>query len=107
MLTKFKDWGAGKAAEVWLRGQIEKYAVLRELTLNSGEKTISVVLHLKGEAEPLELRVDQYQISTEGPKFFVTVSHFHCPREWIRLVAIDHVIGQPFEIPGLVAKMLK
>jgi len=106
MFTIFKDWGVGKVAETWLRGTIGKYAELKTLSIDSRVKKLLVVIRPKGEPDDIEVKIDQYCLSSEGEKSFVTVSHVHCSREWIRLIAIDHLVGKKIEIPGAAAKLL-
>lgn len=106
MFSIIKDWGIGKFAETWLRGTIGKYAELKMLSIDSGSKKLRVVIRPKGEPDDIELKIDQYGLTREGEKNFVTVSHVHCSREWIRLIAIDHLVGKKIEIPSAAAKLL-
>ena len=106
MFTRAKDWASSKAASVWLRGVIGKYAELKSFEIDSTDKKLKIVILPKGEAEDIEFTVAKYEIREEADSHIIIVGRIDCSKEWIRLLAIDHLVGKKFEIPGAAAKML-
>lgn len=106
MFKKIKDWGSSHAAAVYLRAKIDHYAELEMLEIDSSAKKIRVVIKLKGEADAIDLRVNNYELSQENEKNWVIVSQVECSREWLHLLAADHLVGKKLKIPGVVAKLL-
>jgi len=106
MFNKAKDWASSKAASQWLRGAIGKYAELKDFEIDSAEKKIRLLLRPKGENEDIELRIDRYEIIRNDAGDRVLISAVNCSREWIRLVAADHLVGKEFGIPKMAAKLL-
>jgi hypothetical protein len=108
MFNKAKDWASSKAASSWLRGAIGKYAELKEFEIDSASKKVRLLLRPRGESEDIELRIDRYDVirSRDATKDRVVVSKVSCSKEWIHLVAMDHLVGKEFEIPKMAASLL-
>ena len=108
MFNKAKDWASSKAASSWLRGAIGKYAELKDLEIDSEAKKVRLLLRPKGESEDIELRIDRYEVirDRDASKDRVLVSKVSCSKEWIHLIAADHLVGKQFEIPKVASSLL-
>jgi hypothetical protein len=108
MFNKAKDWASSKAASSWLRGAIGKYAELKDLEIDSAGKKVRLLLRPRGENEDIELKVDRYEVIRDrnGAKDRVVVSKVSCSKEWIHLLAADHLVGKQFEIPKVASSLL-
>src|SRR3954451_20228513 len=108
MFNKAKDWASSKAASSWLRGAIGKYAELKDFEIDSASKKVRLLLRPRGESEDIELKIDRYEVirSRDAAKDRVLVSKVSCSKEWIHLVATDHLVGKEFEIPKVAASLL-
>jgi hypothetical protein len=106
MFNKAKDWASSKAAASWLRGAIGKYAELKDFEIDSAAKKVRLLLRPKGEDNDIELRIDRYELLRSAAKDHVIVGKVSCSKEWIHLVATDHLVGKQFEIPKVAASLL-
>ena len=76
-----------------------------QFKLDSERKTIEMEVMLKGEAEPLYVKIGRYAWVNEGNKAYIQMHDIRTSREWIDLVAREYVEGRRFEVPENIAKL--
>ena len=106
MLSHLLSGGLSLAARHWLGPQVARYADLKDLRIDPKNKTASVTLLPKGEGSEITLTVERYELHRDGDKTELRIAHINCSREWIRLLAIDHVVGKRFPIPAPLVALL-
>lgn len=106
MFAAAKDAVASQAARTWLNGRFARYGHVRELKIDSRAKTVVAVCELKGDAEPVSVRVDGYRIDAEGELRFAEITACSCSRPWLENLLVDHVRGRRFKLPAWAAAML-
>jgi len=89
------------------RGVLKKYGKLTELKINKINKTISTVLDLKGEAEPFQIKLSNYQlIQEEGKNPVFEPGTIEVSREWLhallQTLVQKGVIPERMEIKNLL-----
>ena len=77
-----------------------------ELKLNPKDKNLEVEILLKGEVEPLKLKIDSYEIRREGGKSFITLREIKTSREWLDVVVKNFIENREFEIPNSIEEMV-
>ena len=82
---------------------LKPYGTAKSLRLNSTDKSASVVLDLKGETQPVEIELTRYELSQEGGKVFLIVHEAKTSREWLTILARDHLLGKKIELPEQAA----
>jgi hypothetical protein len=107
MFLRLKDKALSKAAQVAINLKIKEVGEMLKLNLDSENKTIELELMLKGEKEPLYVKVGKYEISQEGEKYYLVAKDINTSREWINVVASNYLENQKFEIPQKIAQTLK
>ena len=65
MFHAAKDALSSQAARSYVNGLIKRYGEVRDLKIDSKEKTVVVVCILEGEPEPVKVRIDRYRIESE------------------------------------------
>ena len=80
---------------------------MTELKIDSEKKVIEAVLMLKGETEPIRLRVADYNLHHDGKVDLMTVGEVTVSREWMEVLAREMVVGKPMVLPEGVAKWMK
>ena len=106
MFTAAKDALASQAARSYANGLIKAYGEVRELKIDSKEKTVEVLCDLNGEHEPVRLRVDEYQIENKAGKSYIRVKAVSCSRPWLQAALRDHACNRSFELPSWAAAAL-
>ncbi len=106
MFHAAKDALSSQAARSYVNGLIQRYGEVRDLKIDSKEKTVVVVCILKGEPEPVRVRVDRYRIESEGPQRFIRIEACSCSRTWLQHLLEDHVCDRRMKLPSWAAAAL-
>ena len=106
MFTAAKDAFSSHAARTYVNGLITRYGEVSELKIDSLKKTVDIVCTLKGEAAPVEVRIENYRIDKEGAASFVEITKITCSRTWLLHLLEDHVRGRRLKLPSWAAKAL-
>jgi len=70
---------------------LHPYGAVTELNIDSENKSLSMVLELKGENQPVEIRVPHYEIVQRGDETFLELGEIITSREWLNTLLRDHV----------------
>lgn len=106
-LKKGIDASTSVLARQFLQEKLEPYGQLNDLTIDSAEKRIRMLVRLKGETEDTELVVERYTFVREGDRTFVVVCDVRTSREWMSRLAGDFLVGQRFELPAKYATLIE
>ncbi|MDB6167407.1 MAG: hypothetical protein JWM88_271 [Verrucomicrobia bacterium] len=99
MFNRAKDFMTGKAAQTYINGMIGRYGEVRDLRIDTEAKTLELVCTLRGEAEPVTVRVDKYEIVQKGEKHFAQIVKCTCSRPWLQALVEDFAQSRPIEVP--------
>lgn len=108
-LRKAKDSAVSFTAEKILSSKIKRYGDMLDLNIDSENKRISLQVLLKGEPEPLTIKINSYEFFTEEEKKYILISNIVTSKEWMNLVIQDFLPEKKIEIPPNffgIAKML-
>lgn len=92
----------------WKANQVlegKGYGTLLDLRLDPKSRTLEAKVLLKGEAEPLDLRLG-YSLGTSGEST-LRVDSFSCSRPWMEALARDLAVGREFPLPPRAATFLQ
>lgn len=103
MLDSLKDAIAAKAALHYLNVRIARYGNLRDLKVDSRQRTIEAACFLHGETTPISVRIGRYALEEQGRLRFIRVNDCSCTRPWLQHVLEDFVQDRPFEVPAWAA----
>jgi hypothetical protein len=102
-----KDWLIEKTVPTVLNERVLKpYGTLTDFKFDSKLRTAEGEVLLKGEREPIRVRIGSYDLVTEGGRTFVIIQNFIASREWITRLAQDFLIGKRFELPETIGKYI-
>lgn len=100
-----KDWLIEKTVPGLLNDRVLKpFGELTGFKFNSRERSADAELMLKGETQPVRLRIGSYDLLNEGGRTFVVINNLQTSREWMTRLAEEFVVGKKFELPESVAK---
>ena len=103
-----KDKAVSVAVQTALNYKIEEFGKMLKFNLDSKTKTIELEIMLKGESEPLHVKVNEYVLSQEDDNnYYLEAKNIVTSREWINTIASQYLSNQKFEIPSEYAKILK
>lgn len=106
MFSAAKDLMSSRAAKAYANNLISRYGSVEELTIDSKRRRIEVVVDLKGEANPIGVTIEKYDVVQDAGKTFVAVVDSSCTRPWLQAVMRDHLHGRRFEVPSWAAAAL-
>lgn len=106
MFTAAKDAMTSKAALLFLNKEIERYGRLTELKIDSKRKTVDMMCVLRGEAEPIAVRVDGYTIESAAGKLYAQATGFSCTRPWLEALLLDFGRSRRIELPPWASGVL-
>ena len=82
---------------------LKPYGQAINLRLNSGEKSAAITLELKGEAQPVDIKIEKYELLPEAQKLYLILRAVTTSREWLTSLAREHLINKKIELPPQVA----
>jgi len=82
-----------RVVRLYINSQVKEYAEVLNLEINSKEKSIAASVQLKGQASPLQVRVDDYRIAGDGDDAEFT---------WTKITVEPGSVKLP---PGLKSKL--
>jgi len=107
MFKTIKDKTVAFSLKKILNIKFKEYGEMLKLNLDSTNKTINLEVMLKGEKEPLEIKVNQYEIIQENGKSFISLNELTTSREWIDVIAKNYITNKKFELDSKLAEVLK
>jgi len=87
-------------------GYLRKFGIIENLIFDSSRKTMEAEILLHGETEPFTLRIDHFEIISEGQAHRIVAHRVSASREWIDALARDYLEGRTFRIPSHIAHAL-
>ena len=100
-----KDWLIEKTVPGLLNDRVLKpYGELTAFKFDSSQRSAEAEIMLKGETQPVQLRIGSYDLISEGDRTFVIVKNLVTSREWMTRLAQDFVVGKRFELPQSLGK---
>ena len=114
MLDKFKnvfketkDKTLSIAVKQAVNYKLKDIGKMLKFNLDSKNKTIELEIMLEGEKDPLNVKVQSYEITQDGDKYFLVAKDITTSRIWINVIAKQYLSGQKIEIPSEYATMLQ
>ena len=107
ILKKVKDRAVEQMALVYLNSTLlVPYGRATTVQLDSTAKTIRIIVELKGETVPLEVKVTDYEISQKGKRHIAVIREIRTSREWLTALAKSYLQNVPLELPAQVGRLL-
>ena len=106
MIRKLKDRTLSRGLLLLFNTRMKSLGEILELRLDSGGKRIELEILLRGEREPIRVRVEGYTIRQEGDHYLLGAEEIVTSREWINHLAERYLQERKVEIPERYAKML-
>ncbi|WP_292658139.1 hypothetical protein [Nitratifractor sp.] len=107
MIRNLKDKTLSRGLALALDKRIRQYGRILDLQLDSRNKRLELEILLKGEVEPLRVRIENYEVREEAGHWYLLAKELKSSREWIDILAREYLSQRPIEIPERYAKMLR
>lgn len=107
MLSKIKDKTISKAIQVVIDSQIKKFGKMLKFNLDSKNKKIELEVMLDGEKEPLNVKINNYEIKEAEGKYHLIAKDITTSKKWINVIISEYLNEKKLEIPSKYLKILK
>jgi hypothetical protein len=87
-------------------GFLQPYGRVTNFKLNSDSGELDVTLELNGEAEPLRVHIQEYELIEEADNMFLVIHRLSTSRAWLTSLARDLAVGRRLEVPNNIAKQV-
>jgi hypothetical protein len=104
--TSLKEAALQAALKTLVNHEMKEFGVVRELAIDTGQKTIRVELDLRGEPSPILINVASYELSEKNGAICVAFQNVNAAREWITAVLKKYVVGKSFPLPDTARVLL-
>ena len=95
-----KDWLIEKTAMAMLNQSVLKaYGVLKQLKLDTKRRTIDAELELAGEAQPVRVQINGYEIIEEEDAAYLILKDVNTSREGLTTLAHDFAVDRRLKLP--------
>lgn len=102
-----KDWLIGKTAVAMLNQSVLKpYGTLKQLSLDTEQRTMVAELELIGELEPVRLEVHGYEILDEKDAAYLVLKDVTTSRPWLTTLARNFLVDHKLKLPDAVRSWL-
>lgn len=102
-----KDTTTSFLLERFLHHKLAGYGRMLNFSIDSQEKKARVELLLKGEAVPVIIHVEEYELISEGGSTFLLVKKASSSRQWINALLTDFLLHQKIPLPEKYANIVK
>lgn len=70
---------------------IKEFGKMLKFEVDSKNKIIYALLELKGENEPVEIKISGYEIVKENEEYYFTMSDISVSKEWMEILAKEYL----------------
>lgn len=85
-------------------GLLAPYGRLTALKLDSTSGELDVTLELNGEADPLRVHIQEYELIQESGHIYLLIHRIVTSRPWLTALAQNLAVGRKLQLPAEVAK---
>jgi hypothetical protein len=105
-LTGLKDRALEATVKRLVNQKLEAFGSVTSLQINTKQRTVSAQLALKGETQPIEIKVGSYEVIEEDGVAYISFQDLQASKEWIGKVLNEYVAGRRFKVPAVVKMVL-
>jgi hypothetical protein len=108
-LADSKDRFISAGIKQELNPQLARYGEVSDIKLNTRAQSVEISLRLKGESEPLMIRVGKYSLVKENGDLWLAIDArtIEASKEWLTLLLQDHAGRHRLPIPHKFAWLVE
>jgi hypothetical protein len=98
MFKAAKDAISSRAAQSYVNNLISRYGEVRDLKIDSSNRTVEASCLLQGENTPIQISA-HYLVEVEAGKNFVRLTQCHSNKPWLENLVADFGKARRIELP--------
>jgi hypothetical protein len=89
--------------------QLARYGQVLDVKLNTREQSVELSMALKGESDPITVKIGKYSLTKENDQLWLAVDSqaIEASREWVALLLQDQARRQKLPIPQKYAWLVE
>jgi hypothetical protein len=107
VLRGSKDAALAFGARTYFNNRLRRIGEMTELSIDTKKRALHVRLDLLGEAAPIEIHVNKYELKHNGTATILTIVDATASRQWLAEALREFVIGRSFTLPASAGAVLK
>jgi hypothetical protein len=109
-LSRLKDRALQTGLLLFLRPKLKRYGDLRDITVDTSKKVLTLEIDLHGETVPLTVSQARYHLEKDGDRMFLIIRDVKVSKPWIQNLIEDHFdevrLPAPDSLHGLLNRLL-
>jgi hypothetical protein len=93
-MSFLNNFAASAARKALNSSYLQPYGSLTQLDIDSNKKTLFLALELKGESQPIEIRVNHYELVERNSDTFIELGEVETSREWVNTLLREHLLDK-------------
>jgi hypothetical protein len=106
-ISRLKDTALEKGLLFFLRPKLKRYGELRQLTIDTSKKVLTLEIDLIGEPAPLTVSQARYELERDGTRLFLVIHDVKISKPWIQHLVEDHFPEARLKVPESLHGLLK
>ena len=90
-MSFIKNFASTAARQTLNSSWLQPYGSLTELEIDSDKRTLALTLELKGESQPLRIRIKHYELIERDLETYLELGEIETSREWVNTLLRDHL----------------
>jgi len=86
-----KNFASAAARQTLNSTWLQPYGSLTELDIDSKNQTLALTLELKGESQPIQIRIKHYELIERDNETYIELGEIENSREWVNTLLRDHL----------------
>jgi hypothetical protein len=112
-MSFLKNFAATAARQTLNSTWLLPYGTLTELEIDAKNHTLALALELKGETQPIQIRIKHYELVERENETFLELGEIETSREWVNTLLREHLLDKVIKpklrqtpLPGMVHMLL-
>jgi hypothetical protein len=105
-IIALKQRAVEATAKSLINRRIATFGSVTSLHIDSKERTLFAQLALKGETQPIEIKIGSYEVIQENGLQYIIFQNLHASKEWIGSILNEYVAGRRFRVPAVAGMVL-
>jgi hypothetical protein len=90
-MSFMKNFASAAARQTLNSTWLQPYGSLTELDIDSKNQTLALTLELKGESQPIQIRIKHYELIERDNETYIELGEIETSREWVNTLLRDHL----------------
>lgn len=106
LFQKTKETLKSQMIQLIANSKLKRYGTLLNIKIDSKNQELFLEAELKGETEPIEIHVQEYELFNEQGQDYIRINRASTSKEWLNYLFEDYLAGQKYKISAKAVTLL-